>query len=239
MLSLLTKWLHQAPQIWNGTVDFVPGPTLGGEDWPRLANENNQSPSGVGVGIGLAEPYEGEGEWDIAEYLAYYPYNGVPQVSLAGDLRPPPDFVVKMRQSAEYGTLQDFKDKLAEFREELELDIAYVESLGRRFSDLQTSGFGNDTDNRQTFDIYDAEGDPEDPPVGCAFIGRSASDRTRQHWVLFTSQAFDNVRVKLRATPHASTSAFLSDMADKRAESPVAFNHAYEEVKHFFDLPTE
>lgn len=239
MLSLLTKWLHQAPQIWTGTVDFLPGPTLGGSTWSLLTNQDNEAPEGYAVGIGYAEPYEGQGSWDIAEYLAYYPFAGVPEVSLAGDLRPPPDFVVKMRQSAEYDTFGDFKDKLTAFRSTLGSDIAYVESLGKRFSDLVTSGFPNDSAGAQSWDIFDEEADPEDPPVGCAFIARSASDRTRQHWVLFSSQAFDNVRVTVRSTPHASTSAFLSDMAAKRSESSVAFNHAYEETKHFFDLPTE
>ena len=233
MLTILPpSWfLRHSPQINTGTCDILPGPGLGGDTFDPIATTTGAPALDV-IATAVAAPHPGS--WDMRELLAWLPWNGAPNPPLVADIRPAPDFLVQIRSAYEFSSLADFRAAVVSRRQALGEPIACMGSDSMRHSDLQTSGFTNLTAGVETWDIYDSE----DDLIGAAFIARSSNSTTQQHWVLFTNQDFDDVRCVRRTTSASSLDAFLSEMADARAASQNAFQHAVEECTHHNDVPS-
>ncbi|MCB9796289.1 MAG: hypothetical protein H6741_26645 [Alphaproteobacteria bacterium] len=225
-------------EIATGSVDLRPAPGGGGED--ALENENGQAPTLDTVGIGFARA--GSGGYDVEELLCFYAFSGGSSPTVASDRRPPDVFRVLMRGSTtEFGGADDdeaeanFKDAVSDFRDTYGQAIARMESKGMRHSDLQPkTGYTNLSTAPDTFDIYDSS----DDKIGEAFMARYSASETRQHWVLFSNTAFDDLKVVRRSSGgYSSLHDFLDEMQDQRDTLGVAFFHAVEECAHYLDVP--
>lgn len=235
MFALRPSYQFAVPEIDKGTGDLE-SLSAGVSALPNAAG---QAPSLQTCGLIFAEDYVGAGSWTVAEYMAVFPPSGQSPPPLAADLRHPNAFVLKMRSNTTaFESLSAFQTAVVAYRQQRGSAVPCVEALGRRYTDLQSdlgaAGFPNANQGCETRDLFAGAGTT---PIGCAFLARTSATTTSQHWVLFDSRAFDNIRSELRAQSYASTAAFLSAMAQQRASCPVAWRHAYEEATHFTDVP--
>jgi len=232
MLALSIAYRHALPEIDMGTADLLP---TGAGGHPALPNAAGQAPSILTIAAIYAEA--SSGGWDLAESMAVY--NGAPPPPLPADFRHPAEFTVKMRSTAQrFENLGAFHNAVKTFRAALGAPIGCVEALGKRFtdlhSDLAANNFPNADQGPETRDLYPSGGGAA---CGAAFLARTGSTTTTQHWVLFDGRPFDNLRCVKRAQSYPSVAAFLSAMQTLRNGSPVAFRHAYEQATHFADVP--
>lgn len=235
MFALITPYNYAIPEIDKGSGDLES--LSSGVD--ALPNAAGQAPSLETCGTIYAEDYAGSGSWDVAEYLAIFPPSGQSPPALTADQRHPGAFVLKMRSTTTaFASLADFQSAVADYRQTRGSAVPCVEALGRRYADLQSdwsaAGFPNANQGVETRDLYAGSGTT---PIGCAFLARTSNTTTTQHWVLFDSRPFDNIRSEIRAQSYANVAAFLSAMATLRSGSPVAFRHAVEQATHFGDVP--
>jgi len=231
MLCFNIRWHHQIPEIDKGSGDLE---SLTSSGDPALLNAAGHAPTMTTLGAIYAEEYVGQGSWTIAEYMVVVPPTGQNPPPLASDQRHPADFRLRMRNPTDrFAGLTDFQGAVIAFRAQHGAALPCMEALGRRYTDLQTSGFTNASQGVETRDLYSSTGST----IGCAFLARTSATTTTQHWVLFDNRAFDDVKSVKRSQSYASVQAFLSAMQALRDSSPVAFRHAYEEATHYFDVP--
>lgn len=238
MLVLNFLYRNAVPEIDHGTGDL--SVVDGASGYPALKNQAGNAPSYDTLGTIYAEVYSGSGNWNVAEYMVLFPVEGQSPPALVADVRHTTPSTLRMRNAwGRFESLSAFQSAVTTFRQQLGEAMVCLEALGRRYTDLQSdlsaAGFPNVTQGVETYDLYAAG---TSNIVGCAFIGRTASNATSQHWVLYSSQAFDNIKIiKRTSNGYASTQAFLTAMAALRANTSVAFRHAFEQATHYADVP--
>ncbi|MEQ1565284.1 MAG: hypothetical protein ABMA64_06570 [Myxococcota bacterium] len=236
MLSLRYPYLRNH-QMNTGSVDFRP-PGSGGA--PALPNAEQQAPSIDTNGIGFAAAGAAAGL--VNEVLCFFSYSGGANPAVVSDRRHPGVFrVVARNAQTEFSgassaeALADFKTAVLAYRQSCGTAIAVMVGDGTRHTDLQPkSAYSDVSQAPDTFDVLDGS----QATVGCAFIARTSSTTTTQHWVMFGNQAFDQVKCVRRSSGgFSSLHAFLDAMQDARTSAFVAFPHAVDNVTHYLDLP--
>lgn len=236
MLALRYPYLRDH-QMNTGTVDFRPS---GSGGVPALPNGDGHAPSYGTNGIGFARAGAEPGQ--VNEVLCFFSYSGGANPPVVSDRRHPDVLRVVVRDEqteftgpTDQAALDDFKSAVAAYRQDCGQAIAVMQGSGLRHSDLQPkSGYSNLSIAPDTFDIFD----PQNNPVGCAFIARTSPTTTSQHWVMFGSQEFGQVKcVRRSSNGFSSLHAFLDAMQSLRNNAGVAFPHAVESVTHHLDVP--
>ncbi|MCK6514549.1 hypothetical protein L6R46_05785 [Myxococcota bacterium] len=241
MLTLnLNYYTHpdHAPQLHTGMADFLPDPNGGGEDPlepPGMDSVYRSSLPDVTLGIGWATAPNPGDSGTSRELLAAW--SGLPGTfpQDAADLRFP--FPARARDRAVsqtlFASMGAFQDAVADLQTALNRDIPCWDATGVRHADLNTN-YTNGSDGCETRDIFR---ESDNSLVGEAFIFRKSSTQTEQHWVIFNTERFDDVRVVRRNTGgYTSLSAFFTELAGRKPNG-VSWPHAVETVTHYLSCP--
>lgn len=227
----------RAPQMHSGTADLVPDSGSG---------EAPMAPSGISSESLALLP---EDTWGAAWASAPNPgqagssqeliavWTGLPGSlpPLSADLRVPGILRVRDRSPSDsvYTSASAFKAAVAARQTALGTDVACWDATGTRYADLNTN-FSDQSEGAETRDVYR---ESDNTKVGEAFIYRASATQTVQHWVLFNTERFDQVRVVKRTSGgYSSLSSFLSSLANQKG-SGVSWPHAVETVTHYLSCP--
>ncbi len=228
----------RAPQMHSGTADYVPDPNDDGED-PLTPSGISQSSRDLlpdetwGVGWASApSPGQSGTSQELLAFWSGLPANFPP---LAADLRVPGIIRVRDRSPSDslYTSASAFKSAVAAHQTALGRDVVCFDATGTRYADLNTN-FSDQTTGAETRDIY-RESDAT--KVGEAFLYRASATQTVQHWVLFNTERFDQVRVVKRTSGgYGSLQGFLSSLSSQKPNG-VSWPHAVETVTHYLSCP--
>jgi hypothetical protein len=168
------------------------------------------------------------------ELIAIWGGMGAPP-TLSADYRVPSPirYLDRAASGTHFASAAGFKSAVAARQTALGRDVVCFDSTGTRYADLNTN-FGNATEGIETRDVLRIS---DSTKVGEAVLFRSGSSETTQHWVMRTSDRFDDVRVVKRPSgEYASLTAFLNAQASARPQN-ASWPHVVEVCTHYFFCP--
>ena len=228
----------RCPQIHTGTADFLPDPNGGGEDPlepPNMDPTHRSALPDVTIGIGWASAPNPGDSGTSRELLAAW--GGLPEnfPNDASDLRFPSPARARDRAVTQtlFASMAAFQDAVADLQTALDRDIPCWDATGVRHADLNTD-YPNGSTGCETRQI---RRESDNSLVGEAFIFRKSSTQTEQHWVIFNTERFDDVRIhRLTSGGYTSLSAFFTALSANKPNG-VSWPHAVETVTHYLSCP--